>query len=143
MPNIQRNALVAYSANQMYELVNDVDSYDQFLPGCEKSSVLEESESHMLATMVLSKAGVRQTLTTKNKLVKGSSIEMDLSDGPFKSLSGGWRFTPLSEEACKIELNLDFVFTNKLVELAFGKVFNSLANNLVNAFSQRAKEVYK
>jgi ribosome-associated toxin RatA of RatAB toxin-antitoxin module len=142
MPSIKRNALVAYSASQMYELVNDVSKYDSFLPGCIKSEVLESSEEHMLASLVLSKAGVKQTLTTSNTLVKDQAIEMDLSDGPFKSLSGGWRFTPLSDEACKIELSLDFVFSSKLMEVAFGKVFNSLANNMVNAFSQRAKQVY-
>lgn len=142
MPSIQRNALVAYSASQMYELVNDVEKYESFLPGCVKSEVLEASDKHMLASMVLSKAGVKQTLTTSNTLIKDSSIEMDLSDGPFKSLTGGWRFTPLSDEACKIELQLDFVFSSKLMEIAFGKIFNSLASNMVNAFSQRAKQVY-
>lgn len=142
MPSIQRNALVAYSASQMYELVNDVEKYDSFLPGCVKSEVLETSDNHMLASMVLSKAGVKQTLTTSNTLIKDASIHMDLSDGPFKSLSGGWRFTPLSDEACKIELQLDFVFSSKLMEIAFGKIFNSLASNMVSAFSQRAKQVY-
>ena len=142
MPSIQRNALVAYSASQMYELVNDVEKYESFLPGCEKSEVLEVSDNHMLASMVLSKAGVKQTLTTSNTLIKGSSIHMDLSDGPFKSLTGGWRFTPLSDDACKIELQLDFVFSSKLMEIAFGKIFNSLASNMVSAFSQRAKQVY-
>lgn len=127
----------------MYDLVNDVNAYDSFLPGCEKSEVLESSEHHMLASLVLSKAGVKQTLTTKNTLVKNETIAMELSNGPFKSLNGGWRFTPLSDEACKIELNLNFVFSNRLMELAFGKIFNSLANNMVNAFSQRAKQVYK
>jgi ribosome-associated toxin RatA of RatAB toxin-antitoxin module len=96
----------------------------------------------MLASMILSKAGVKQTLTTSNTLIKDSSIQMDLSDGPFKSLSGGWSFTPLSDDACKIELQLDFVFSSKLMEIAFGKIFNSLASNMVNAFSQRAKQVY-
>jgi ribosome-associated toxin RatA of RatAB toxin-antitoxin module len=142
MPSIQRNALVAYSASQMYDLVNDVEQYDSFLPGCIKSEVLESSDNHMLASLVLSKAGVKQTLTTSNTLIKDEAIEMDLSDGPFKSLSGGWRFTPLSDEACKIELSLDFVFSSRLMEVAFGKVFNALANNMVNAFSQRAKQVY-
>ncbi len=143
MPSIHRSALVAYSASQMYDLVNDVDSYDSFLPGCEKSDVIEFTETHMLAALVLSKAGVKQTLTTKNTLNKDKSIGMNLSDGPFKSLEGGWSFTPLSDEACKIELNLTFVFSSTLMELAFGKIFNSLANNMVNAFSQRAKKVYK
>jgi ribosome-associated toxin RatA of RatAB toxin-antitoxin module len=142
MPSIERNALVAYSTEQMYTLVNNVDAYQEFLPGCEKSTIIEQSEEHMLASMVLSKAGVRQTLTTKNSLVKNQEINMDLSDGPFKSLSGGWTFTALSDEACKIELKLHFVFSNKLMEMAFGKIFNSLANNMVNAFSARAKQVY-
>lgn len=142
MPSIQRSALVAYSVSQMYDLVNDVNSYQTFLPGCEKSEVIESSETHMLASLVLSKAGIKQTLITKNTLEKDKSIAMFLADGPFQSLEGGWRFTPLSEEACKIELNLNFVFSSKLMEIAFGKVFNTLANNMVNSFSQRAKEVY-
>ena len=143
MPSIQRNALVPYSAEQMFDLVNDVDKYDEFLPGCETSTVLSQSDEQMKASMVISKVGVRQTLTTINQLERGKYIKMDLSDGPFKSLKGGWTFTPLSDEACKIELNLDFVFSNKLMEMAIGKVFNSLANSMVSAFSQRAKEVYR
>jgi ribosome-associated toxin RatA of RatAB toxin-antitoxin module len=143
MPSIQRSALVAYSASQMYDLVNDVEKYDSFLPGCVKSEVLESSDNYMLASLVLSKAGIKQRLTTSNTLIKDTAIEMDLSDGPFKSLSGGWQFTPLSDQACKIELKLDFVFSSRLMEIAFGKIFNSLASNMVNAFSQRAKQVYK
>jgi ribosome-associated toxin RatA of RatAB toxin-antitoxin module len=143
MHSIKRSALVAYSASQMYDLVNDVEKYDSFLPGCVKSEVLESSNNYMLASLVLSKAGVNKRLTTSNTLIKNRAIEMNLSDGPFKSLSGGWRFTPLSDEACKIELKLDFVFSSKLMEVAFGKIFNSLANNMVNAFSQRAKQVYQ
>ncbi|GAC29443.1 type II toxin-antitoxin system RatA family toxin [Brumicola pallidula] len=143
MPSIKRNALVAYSASQMYDLVNDVEKYESFLPGCVKSEVLESGENYMLASLVLSKAGVKQTLITSNTLIKDTAIEMDLSDGPFKSLSGGWRFTPLSDEACKIELNLHFVFSSKLMEIAFGKIFNALANNMVSAFGKRAKQVYK
>ena len=67
---------------------------------------------------------------------------MQLVNGPFRSLSGGWTFSALSEDACKIELNLEFEFSSKLVEVAFGKVFNSLASSMVAAFTQRAKEVY-
>ena len=61
---------------------------------------------------------------------------------PFRKLLGGWHFIPLSDDACKVELHLDFEFTNKLVELAFGKVFKELAGNMVQAFTSRAKEVY-
>jgi len=142
MPKINKNALVAYSAQQMFDLVNDVDAYDTFLPGCRRSEVLESSDTHMRAKMLLNKAGIEQQLVAFNTLTPGRRIDMRLDDGPFKSLEGGWRFTPLSDDACKIELSLDFTFTNALVEFAFGKVFKSLANNMVKAFSERAKRVY-
>jgi len=67
---------------------------------------------------------------------------MNLVDVPFKTLMGGWKFTPLSADACRIEFHLDFEFTNKLIELAFGRIFKELASNMVQAFTTRAKEVY-
>ena len=119
MPQISRSALVPFSAEQMYQLVNDVHSYPDFLPGC-----------------------ISKTFTTRNTLLDNQSINMQLVDGPFRKLMGGWQFTALSPEACKVELHLDFEFTNKLIELAFGKVFKELAGSMVQAFTQRAKEVY-
>ncbi|HBC81773.1 MAG TPA: type II toxin-antitoxin system RatA family toxin [Escherichia sp.] len=142
MPQISRTALVPYSAEQMYQLVNDVKSYPEFLPGCTGSRVLEASPTQMTAAVDVSKAGISKTFTTRNTLTNNQSILMQLVDGPFKQLMGGWRFTPLSPDACRIEFNLDFEFTNKLIELAFGHVFKELASNMVQAFTHRAKEVY-
>ncbi|AGE85234.1 type II toxin-antitoxin system RatA family toxin [Cronobacter sakazakii] len=142
MPQISRTALVPYSAEQMYKLVNDVKSYPEFLPGCVGSRVLESSPGQMTAAVEVSKAGISKTFTTRNTLISNQSILMHLVDGPFKKLMGGWKFTPLTEDACQIEFNLDFEFTNKLIELAFGRIFKELASSMVQAFSQRAKEVY-
>jgi len=97
----------------------------------------------MEAKMVLVKAGIEQTVVTNNTLIPNKSIQMSLSQGPLKSLSGGWTFTPLGDDACKIELSLDFSFANKLVGMAFGKVFKTVTGNMVKAFTDRAKEVYK
>ncbi|AUU92463.1 ubiquinone-binding protein [Enterobacteriaceae bacterium A-F18] len=142
MPQISRSALVPYSAEQMYELVNDVKSYPQFLPGCTGSRVLESGPTQMTAAVDVSKAGISKTFTTRNTLTANQTILMHLVDGPFKRLMGGWKFTPLSADACRIEFNLDFEFTNKLIELAFGRIFKELAANMVDAFTVRAKEVY-
>ncbi|CCG88099.1 type II toxin-antitoxin system RatA family toxin [Erwinia piriflorinigrans] len=142
MSQISRSALVPFSAEQMYRLVNDVDSYPQFLPGCVGSRVLDASPAQMTAAVEVSKAGISKTFVTRNTLTDNQSIDMQLVDGPFRKLSGGWRFTELSDEACKVELNLDFEFTNMLVELAFGRVFKELASSMVQAFTQRAREVY-
>ncbi|WP_420932997.1 type II toxin-antitoxin system RatA family toxin [Alteromonas sp. A081] len=142
MPSIHRSALVAHSAEAMFNLVNDVESYPQFLPGCADSKILNNTEQAMSASLLVSKAGIKQWFTTENVLYPAERIEMQLVDGPFRSLSGGWTFSALSDEACKIELNLHFEFANKLAEMAFGKVFNNLASSMVTAFTERAKSVY-
>ncbi|MGM3162015.1 type II toxin-antitoxin system RatA family toxin [Dickeya undicola] len=142
MPKISRSALVPFSAEQMYKLVNDVSSYPAFLPGCTGSRVLSSSENEMTAAVDVSKAGISKTFTTRNTLIDNQCILMQLVDGPFRQLRGDWRFTPLSDDACKVELNLDFEFKNVLIEMAFGRIFKELANNMVQAFTQRAKEVY-
>ena len=142
MPQVSRSALVSFSAKQMYDLVNDVASYSQFLPGCSGSKILEQAEGSMVASVDVAKAGIKKTFTTKNTLIDSEVIGMNLVDGPFKSLTGGWYFTALDETACKVELKLEFEFTNALVAMAFGKVFQELTNNMVNSFTQRAKQVY-
>ncbi len=142
MAQISRSALVPFSAEKMYQLVNDVDAYPQFLPGCNGSRIVEQSDQQMVASVDVSKAGISKTFTTRNTLIENQRIDMQLVDGPFRKLTGGWTFTALSEDACKVELSLDFEFSNMLVEMAFGRIFKELANNMVKAFTDRAREVY-
>lgn len=142
MANVSRSALVAYSAESMFDLINDVEQYPEFIPGCAQTKVLEQDDDNMLASLLISKAGIKQWFTTHNKLKRGEFIQMNLVDGPFSQLNGGWTIKALNDTACKIELNLDFAFSSKLVEMAFGRVFNSIAANMVVAFTQRAKQVY-
>ncbi len=142
MPQIERSALVFYSCQQMYELVNDVPSYPQFLPGCSKATVLSHQTDVITARLDISKAGISQSFTTRNTLTPHHYISMELVDGPFKFLRGGWRFVPLDENACKVVLELHFEFSNKLIEFAFGKIFNELTASMVQAFTERAKKVY-
>ncbi|MGF1793753.1 SRPBCC family protein [Photobacterium profundum] len=143
MPQISRSALVPFSAQQMFELVNDVESYPAFLPGCSGTKIIERSGEHMMASVDVSKAGIRKTFVTRNQLIDFNTIDMQLVDGPFQKLVGGWKFIELDATACKIELNLDFEFTNGLVDAAFGKVFRDLTGNMVSAFTKRAKEIYE
>ncbi|KJY88067.1 cyclase [Vibrio neptunius] len=142
MKQVSRSALVSFSAEQMFKLVNDVASYPEFLPGCSGSRVIESSGSAMVASVDVSKAGISKTFTTSNELISDEAILMNLVDGPFKILKGGWFFTPLDEQACKVELKLEFEFSSKMIEMAFGRIFNELTSNMVNAFTQRAKQVY-
>ncbi|CAK2179403.1 coenzyme Q-binding protein COQ10 [Vibrio crassostreae] len=104
--------------------------------------MIESSDSTMVASVDVSKAGISKTFTTSNRLADGAEILMELVDGPFKKLQGGWYFTPLDEQACKVELKLEFEFSSRMIEMAFGKIFNELTSNMVSAFTQRAKQVY-
>lgn len=142
MPHITRSALVSYSAEQMFALVNDISAYPEFIPGCTASRVLEQNGSELTAEMNVSKAGISKSFTTRNVITENQSIVMRLVEGPFSSFAGDWRFIPLSEEASKVEFHLYFEFKNKLIELAFGRIFKEMANSMVMVFTRRVKEVY-
>jgi ribosome-associated toxin RatA of RatAB toxin-antitoxin module len=142
MKKITRTALLPYSAQQVYDLVNDVAAYPQFLPWCGGSQVLSASEFEMQAQVTIAKAGIKQTFTTCNHLVPGQRIEMQLLDGPFKSLRGEWNFKVLDVDACKILFEVEFEVNSGLLNAAIGPIFEQIANTLVDAFCERAKQVY-
>lgn len=140
--HIQRSALLPYPAKALYDLVNDVVRYPEFLPWCASSEVLESSESHMVASLGVAKGGISQRFVTRNVLVEGASIEMSLEEGPFTELHGVWHFKALGEKACKISLDLSFDYAGPIVKATLGPLFNQAANTLVDAFCQRAKQLY-
>jgi ribosome-associated toxin RatA of RatAB toxin-antitoxin module len=131
-----------YSVEQMYQLINDVLAYPQFLPDCSNSKIISQDESAVTASLLVSKAGLKKWFTTKNTLISNQRISLELVDGPFNKLQGHWLLTPLSAEACKVSLELEYEFSNKMFDLAFGRVFTHMTNNMVQAFTQRAKNVY-
>ncbi|WP_413699252.1 SRPBCC family protein [Psychromonas sp. KJ10-10] len=142
MAEVSRSALLMYSADEMYQLVNDVNAYPEFLPGCIDAKIITHIGDKMNASVTVSKAGIKQVFTTENSLSEGREIKMNLVDGPFRYLRGGWHFLPLDEHACKVNLDLKFEFSSKLVEIAFGRIFNELVGSMVKSFSERAKVVY-
>lgn len=142
MTVISRSALVMHSAQAMYDLVNDVASYPQFMDGCAAVEVFEHTEQTMLARLDLKKAGVQISLMTRNSLQSPRQIEMQLEDGPFKKLKGLWLFKPLTEEACKVSLDLEFEFSSRGMGLAASNLFSGVANNLVDSLCQRADRVF-
>jgi ribosome-associated toxin RatA of RatAB toxin-antitoxin module len=143
MATINRSALMPYSASQMYAVVNDVAKYPEFLPWCANSEILSHNESSMEASILMKKGKLNHSFTTRNSLIPNQRIHMELVNGPFKSLSGDWIFTELSDSASKIELQLEFEFSNRVIGLLIGPVFTQIANSLVDAFCQRAHQLYK
>ena len=142
MPVVNKSALVRHSAQQMFDLVADVEGYPRFLPWCHATKVLSHDGDVLCGRIEVARLGVRQTFETCNKLEPPHRMRIDLKDGPFRKLTGAWSFTPLRDDACKVELELDFEFSGRLLDRAFGSVFGQIANSLVDAFCRRADEVY-
>lgn len=142
MPRISRSALVMYSAQQMYDLVSDIEAYGEFLPGCAGGRIDHQEGERLEATLEVAKAGLRHRFSTRNKMTPGKSIEMQLLEGPFKHLSGIWTFQPLGESGCKVSLDLEFEMSSKLTQATLGSLIGEMMNAMVDAFGKRATQIY-
>lgn len=142
MTIIKRSALVAYSARQMFELVNNIEDYPRFLPWCHHSHVISRTDTTIEATLDIAWSGVHKSFTTRNQLHPYDHMEITLVKGPFHYLEGRWTFKSLSGQACKVGLELEFELTGSLVDRIFQPIFTHIANSLVDAFCKRAIEVY-
>ena len=142
MSRLHREAIVPYSAHEMFALVGAVEDYQHFLPWCSHSSRQQKAEDEVIASVTISKGALRKSFTTHNFLQADKMIEMRLLDGPFKHLHGFWRFEPIGERGSKISLDLEFQFTNKLIEFAVGPVFTTITGEMVRSFQRRAEQVY-
>lgn len=142
MSKISKRVLVPYTAEQMFDLVNDPASYPEFLPWCDKVRVIEQDETSLKAEVGVSKGRIRQSFVTQNQMEPGRRIEMGLVEGPFKSMHGVWEFSPRGEDGCEVQLNMEFEFAKGLLGFGFSKIFGGIANTLVDAFTKRAKQQY-
>ncbi|HET8876375.1 MAG TPA: type II toxin-antitoxin system RatA family toxin [Casimicrobiaceae bacterium] len=141
MRAVKKSVLVPYSAAQMFELVDRVELYPQFLPWCGGTQVLEQGENRKTARIDIDYHGVRAHFTTGNVNDPPRSIVVTLKDGPFRHLHGEWRFIALSEHGCKVEFDLAYEFATSLLDRVIGPVFSHIANTFIDAFVKRAESV--
>ncbi len=126
----------------MFVLIDDVEAYPEFLPWCNDTEVHKRTDNVVDATLELHKGSLSNHFTTRNTRREFESIEITLIGGPFRRLEGGWQFTEIGEEGCKVTLELEFEFENKLIDMMFGAFFEDTCNSLVDAFTQRAQVVF-
>ncbi len=142
MRKVSRSALVPYSAEKMYSLVEDVDSYPTFLPWCNDVEVHLREGNVVEATLELHRGKMSKRFRTRNTMQPSDAMDLELVDGPFRHLSGGWRFRQLGAEGCKVSFELEFEFDGRVLDLMIGAFFEDMCNSLVDAFTQRAAEIY-
>jgi ribosome-associated toxin RatA of RatAB toxin-antitoxin module len=143
MQRVTKSVLVPYRAQQMFELVDQVEQYPQFLPWCGGARVVEHGEGRKTARLDIDYHGVRAHFTTDNENHPPESIVITLKDGPFRHLHGEWRFRTLGEHGCKVEFDLVYEFATHLLEKVIGPVFGHIANTFIDAFVRRAEAVYR
>jgi len=142
MHKVERSALVRHSAADMFDLVNDVAWYPLFLKWCKSSKVLSETQDSMTAELEVAWKVLHKVFSTKNQLAAGESIKLELLEGPFKSMTGEWRFKHLREDACKITMEVDFEFKSSVSNFVFSAIFSQICGSLMDCFIKRADEVY-
>ncbi len=140
---IDKTALVMHSAERMFQVVNDVARYPEFLPWCARTEIHDQSDEQITASMDIARSGIRHRVTTQNLLQSPEIIDITLVEGPFRNLTGRWHFQALDSNACKVILTLEFEFSGSLSRMTFGQVFSHAANTMVDAFCRRADEIYK
>lgn len=134
--------MVNHSAEQMYDLVNDIESYPSFMSGCANAVVLERNKDSLTARLELSKSGIRQSFTTRNTLSPPHAIDMQLVSGPFKKFHGRWEFRPIDESSCEVVFRLDYEFSSFLLGLTASPLINAMVGEQVDSVCQRALVLY-
>ena len=146
MRNVYKTALLPYERARLFEMVNDVGSYPEFIRWCSKADVLSQDDTQVTASLLLQARGMSEIVTTRNVLHPPERIDLQLVDGPFQTFEGGWRFSDLSSKhhaGTKVELDLNFSFSSLLLNATFGRVFTRVANTMVDSFCERAHSLLK
>ena len=139
MREVKRSALVSKPPSELFALINDIESYPQFLPWCTHARVQSRSQQEIVATLGVRQGALHGEFTTRNTLEPDRSIRMQLLSGPFRTLQGEWRLTPIETNGCRVELAMRIAFRNPLSALLFEAQFAATIGSLVDAFVARAR----
>ena len=142
MAVVHKTVLINYSAEQMFKLVDRVEDYPEFLPWCGGVDVEERLGDKLKAKLKINYHGLKQSFTTENTNTPPSSMTMHLVEGPFKHFEARWNFRALREDACKIEFDMQYEFSSRILESVIGPVFSMIANSFVDSFCKRAEQIY-
>lgn len=141
MPTVLRDVAVTHGRREMFDLVNDIERYPEFLPWCDDASILTRDDNIVTASLLLSRSGVQSRFSTRNSSVENRQIDIELLDGPFDHLRGRWTFEPAAKKT-RVALELRYRFANPLLGLVLGGVVEDVASELVDAFQRRAGDIY-
>lgn len=141
MSTVRKSVIVPRPASTMFVLVDDVESYPQFLPWCASTTVFERTPGITLARLDIDYHGLATHIETRNVKHPPRRMELEFVEGPFERFKGHWRFGELGEDGCRVEFALDYAFSSVALEAALGPVFGHIMETLVDRFVARAESV--
>ncbi|HEX3350744.1 MAG TPA: type II toxin-antitoxin system RatA family toxin [Acetobacteraceae bacterium] len=141
MPTHAETKIVAYTDEQLFDLVADVGSYPKFLPWCVAARVRTKTETELVADLTIGFGPFRETFTSRVTLERPHRVRVQYEHGPFRYLNNEWKFTP-DPRGCRVNFFVDFEFRNPVLRAAIGVVFNEAVRRMVNAFLKRARDIY-
>jgi ribosome-associated toxin RatA of RatAB toxin-antitoxin module len=141
MREVKRSALIAEAPARMFQLINDVERYPEFVPGCTAARVVSRKGNEMVASLSIKRGPLHAEFTTRNLLDPDKRVLMQFVSGPFRVLEGLWTLTPLGELGCRVELEMRFEFANRVAGALFEPLFETTAASLVDAFVKRARDL--
>jgi ribosome-associated toxin RatA of RatAB toxin-antitoxin module len=139
MREVKRSALVAQSPARLFALINDVERYPEFVPGCTHARIESRTATEVVATMGVRRGALRAEFTTRNELLPDRRVRMHLVRGPFRVLEGEWLLSPIGDAGCRVELTMRFAFSNPVSGLIFEPLFAATVASLLDAFVARAR----
>ena len=142
MPKVVKSLLVPFSSSQMYELINNVAAYPEFLPWCKSAIVHSNAATKLHATLCIGKGLISQSISTRNTMVPNEQITMEYQAGPFKNCTGGWEFISTVDNKCQVNFFMQYEFSSMFNAMTLEPIFTPLANTLIDAFYKRAQELY-
>ena len=142
MPGIHEVHALPYSAEQMFDLVADVGRYGEFLPWVVATRVKSDTDTEMVADMLIGFNALREKFTSRVTKHRPDSLTVHYIDGPMRDLDNRWLFRPLGEGSCEADFCVEFTFRNALFERLAGQYFERAFRKMVAAFEKRAEELY-
>ncbi|APV51779.1 ubiquinone-binding protein [Betaproteobacteria bacterium GR16-43] len=141
MPTVRKSVIVQHPASAMFDLVDGVERYPEFLPWCAGAAVIERTPAVTEARVEVDFHGLRSAFTTRNSKESPEWMHLAFVEGPFERFQGHWRFVALGESGCRVEFALDYGFDSRALDTLLGPVFGHILETLVERFVQRADEV--
>lgn len=142
MPGIRETRRLPFSCEQMFDLVADVGRYAEFLPWVIATRVRSDSDTEMVADMLVGFKAIREKFTSRVAKSRPDRLEVFYVDGPLKDLDNNWTFRPMPDGGCELDFAVDFTFKNAVFEALAGQYFDRAFRKMVEAFEQRANQLY-